>query len=274
VIESKLSASIVPFACSQQDFLPQGCEQWMRSGMPSKHGIHVKSIGLESIVLGFEFPCLTINKNHSEALRICHFRSVCPDWDTIPEYNEFAVKDTIEFVIQYFVKLCDRKKLKTTPAAKYFLNLYGKYVLEVFGDDSLKGNVPTYRWSGDPDDAEDYTHAFAALLPMPEAWFHVNKKILGNEPDSIRVDVAFWTGNRMVVVELQGGSHVGTKHDIARHRLLNSMGNVEIVYLHNDEVMSMAPLDMRKVLPEDVWNYWHGSFESRNPMGWLSRNGL
>lgn len=251
--------------------MPQGCESWKRSGKPSKHGIHIQSIGMESVVLGFEFPCLVVDPQNSEALRISDFRSVCPDWRTTQEFDEFAVKESIEYVIQYFVELCDRKQLQTTAAAKLFLKLYTKYVLDVFADESLGGNVPQYSWSGQPGDPEDYTHAFAALLPMPEAWFHLNKKILGNEPDSTRVDIAFWTGKRMVVVELQGDSHVGKKEDIARHRLLNSISNVEIVYLHNEEVLAMKPLDMRKVLPEDVWNYWQASPRKHNPLGWCAK---
>lgn len=246
--------SIFPFSCTKWEF----------------NSIDIISTSVAKSVFCCAFPCLALPSNVQGPLQLSDLSLVCPDYQGLNRFNDLNIDDTLNYIKQYFNERCDEKKLAQTKATKHFIDLYYKFIRAVIDSGELNGDCP---WS-DPlhlEDEEipifDSRIVFSGLLPMPEIWVHASDTILNMSSNWYRADLGFWTGKELVLIEIQGGSHVGKINDIMRYRAINSHDDIKVIYLHDDEIFKLAPYDMIKILPESVWKYWSYGSAKINPLG-------
>ena len=94
-----------------------------------------------------------------------------------------------------------------------------------------------------------------ALAPIPQAHLYLDDPLCGDDPAvpefMIKADFAFWTGVGFVVVEIDGGSHIGDPRHITKDRALRSSG-VDVVHILNEEVLHWGPDLFPRLLPQLV----------------------
>lgn len=79
---------------------------------------------------------------------------------------------------------------------------------------------------------------------------------LGIQPtNNFRVDFGFWTGTRLVAVEIDGHEPEGYARDIRRDRLLRRAG-VEVVHILNTEIMEHGTRVVSRLLPIAITYDW------------------
>ena len=94
-----------------------------------------------------------------------------------------------------------------------------------------------------------------ALAPIPQAHLYLDDPLGPAEsaiPDfMIKADFAFWTGNGLLVVEIDGGSHIGNARHVTKDRALKASG-VEVVHILNEEVLRWGPHLFPRLLSQIV----------------------
>ena len=73
----------------------------------------------------------------------------------------------------------------------------------------------------------------------------------------MKVDFAFWTGKRLVAVEIDGGSHIGSDSHIEKDRLLQRSG-VHVVHILNSEITKYRVKVVKRLLPPEITSFWKG----------------
>ena len=82
---------------------------------------------------------------------------------------------------------------------------------------------------------------FNAMLPIPQMQLYVHDPLEDDwsgtyEPsNNFRVDFGFWTGTKLIAVEIDGNEPQGYARDIRRDRLLRR-ANVDVVHILNSEL--------------------------------------
>lgn len=77
-----------------------------------------------------------------------------------------------------------------------------------------------------------------ALAPIPQAHLYLDDPLTtatASPEFMVKADFAFWTGTGFIVVEIDGGSHIGNPRHITKDRALRNSG-VEVVHILNEEV--------------------------------------
>lgn len=92
-----------------------------------------------------------------------------------------------------------------------------------------------------------------ALAPIPQAHLYLVDPLEGGEGEEaaelmVKADFAFWTGERFLVVEIDGASHIGSAWHIRRDRALRRAG-VEVVHILNEEIDRLGGLAIARLLP-------------------------
>jgi hypothetical protein len=80
---------------------------------------------------------------------------------------------------------------------------------------------------------------YNALLPIPQMQLYVEDVLdprWSFEPkNNFRVDFGFWTGTKLIAVEIDGNEPEGYAHDVRRDRLLRR-ADVDVVRILNTEI--------------------------------------
>ena len=61
--------SLVPFACSKWEFLPQ-FKPFEQAYNKTNHGVHFRQVGGDGLIMGMEFPCFGYSPMDNNPLRI------------------------------------------------------------------------------------------------------------------------------------------------------------------------------------------------------------
>jgi very-short-patch-repair endonuclease len=77
-----------------------------------------------------------------------------------------------------------------------------------------------------------------------------------------KVDFAFCTGQRLVAVEIDGSSHVGSPGHVWKDRHLMRAG-VHVVHILNAELVQHGTRAVTELLPNDVLSFWRDVKEIR-----------
>lgn len=92
-----------------------------------------------------------------------------------------------------------------------------------------------------------------ALAPIPQAHLYLDDPL---DPDGapepgfmVKADFAFWTGTGFVVVEIDGGSHIGNPRHITKDRALRTAG-VEVIHILNEEITRWGSALLDRLLPQ------------------------
>lgn len=98
-------------------------------------------------------------------------------------------------------------------------------------------------------------HLSHALAPIPQAHLYLGDPL---DPDGapesgfmVKADFAFWTGTGFIVVEIDGGSHIGNPRHITKDRALRTAG-VEVVHILNEEIVRWGPDLILRLLPQMI----------------------
>lgn len=107
-----------------------------------------------------------------------------------------------------------------------------------------------------PKDAPQlYPNWMAALLPIPQVQIYCEDPLSWDgdltPENNFRVDFAFWTGKRLVAVEIDGNEPGGYANDVRRDRLLRRAG-IDLIHILNSEVEDYAGIIVERLLPDDV----------------------
>lgn len=70
-----------------------------------------------------------------------------------------------------------------------------------------------------------------------------------------KVDFAFWTGKRIIAIEIDGSSHVGSELHIRKDRMLQKAG-VMVIHILNSELLKYGVKTLEKLLPKEIVQYW------------------
>jgi len=76
------------------------------------------------------------------------------------------------------------------------------------------------------------------------------------------VDFAFWTGSKIVAVEVDGTSHIGDEKHITKDRMLQRAG-VQVIHVLNKELVEHGTKVIEALLPTPISRYWQDLEEPR-----------
>jgi hypothetical protein len=101
---------------------------------------------------------------------------------------------------------------------------------------------------------------YNALLPIPQMQLYVHDVLdFGRwsfEPNNnFRVDFGFWSGTKLVAVEIDGNEPEGYARDIRRDRLLRR-ADVDVVHILNTEIDKHGMQLMVPLLPDSIRFDW------------------
>ena len=98
---------------------------------------------------------------------------------------------------------------------------------------------------------------FLAPMPFPQAHIYARNPLSpGSEarfnPDKMfKVDFAFWVDRGLVAVEIDGGSHIGSRAHIEKDRMLSRCG-VPVVHIMNNEIDEYGEDVVSLLLPPSI----------------------
>lgn len=96
---------------------------------------------------------------------------------------------------------------------------------------------------------------FSAWRPLPRAWIATRPGAFG-EDSMVKVDLAFWTGERVLAVELLTGAALSRGREDERARL--RAAGVEIVDLDGEALRADPEAALMRILPAPAQRFWEG----------------
>lgn len=238
-----LTMPAIQIKISDQLLIPFGGPKW------SIDRIKVVGVSTTGTYLQSATPLAYIDKSKQQALRLRDFTSVVPgDWPEI----EVAV-DATKFIRDHLKE----KYEVATNHERRFLDLYFAYCQERLEPSPYLMRTGKKRKElGAPYD-DDWI--FEALLPLPQAHLYQTDPL---EDDysfvpkrMMKVDFAFWTGKRLIVVEIDGGSHIGSQSHVEKDRLLQRAG-ITVVHILNAEITKYGKKVVERLLPSEITQFW------------------
>lgn len=154
--------------------------------------------------------------------------------------------------------LRDKCELGTDYERK-FIDLYFEYCID-------ETTAPPYLSKRDPKDRnapyDDEAWVFEALLPLPQAHLYQANPFEDHfsfvPSRMMKVDFAFWTGKRLIAVEIDGGSHIGSEAHVEKDRLLQRAG-VHVVHILNSEITKYGKKVVGRLLPQELTRFWRSA---------------
>jgi len=252
------TSQYIQFKIPDQLLIPFGAPKWVIDG------IAVVGVSTTGTYIQSETPLAHIDKSKQVGLRLRHFKDIFPgEWPIVHETAEAA-----DFIRKHLHESCEI----ATDSERRFLDLYFEYCRE-----KIQVGVRVYSRArpGDrsdwPTPYNDDDWIFDALLPLPQAHLYETDPLSGKytfvPSRMMKVDFAFWTGKRLVAVEIDGSSHVGSEGHVEKDRLLQRAG-VHVVHILNSEITKYGARVIGALLPPEITEFWKtAEEESRdNPL--------
>jgi hypothetical protein len=229
--------------------LPFGCPKW------DINNIKIVGVSTDGTYFSSETKCAYIDISAKQPLRLAGFPKIMPDIaSSFPKFSEPL--DSLIFMRDFLINNCEVQ----TSHEKKFLSMYFDYVLDK--NSMEEDNVRHFY--GDPN------WLFWALMPLPQAHLYARDPFVSLSKQSYqpermyKVDFAFWTGTRLVAVEIDGGSHIGNPNHVIKDRMLSRAG-VLVVHILNEELDQHSPYEIMKLLPHDTADLWDWSDFDKAP---------
>jgi hypothetical protein len=193
--------------------------------------IWLSSVAANGIYMTADVPVIYIDKSKKKALRLHNVDDVFPDEDkNAPDFNEGTRDEWITF----FRRVIREHMPSPTRYEVMFLDLYFEMVTD---------SVPS----------RDWRFIFKALLPIPEMQVYVHDPLAESwsfEPNNnFRVDFGFWTGSKLVAVEIDGGEPEGYAKDIRRDR----RADIDVIHILNVELQRHGRKAIRELIPREIF---------------------
>jgi hypothetical protein len=145
-----------------------------------------------------------------------------------------------------------------TKSERAFLDAYFRHVHKVTKDAcNPEADFPF----GPRFQTPDPYWVFRAPLPLPQAHLYAADPLDEKSPwnyhptNMFKADFAFWTGQQLVAIEIDGGSHIGSPKHITKDRMLRRSG-VQVVHILNDEILKEPERVIRHLLPNRITDFW------------------
>lgn len=161
-----------------------------------------------------------------------------------------AVADQLAFLSRHFQRDCGI----WAKYARLFVERYFDFVAQEVTDHraELSGRLARFGTLYEVDH-----WAFSALRPLPRAHLTAPEAPEASPPQSlVRADIAFWTAEGAVAVELIGGTTRG-KREAAWHARLDDAG-IRVIAMPHDILTRGGIADFAACLPEDFRAFWRG----------------
>lgn len=239
---NRLPMPSVQIKIPDQLLIPFGGPKW------SIERISVVGVSTTGTYLQSDTPLAYIDKSKQRALRLRDFKDVMPGaWPDIYDADE-----ALTFIHQHLREKCE----VGTDSERRFLDLYFDYCRD-------QVRPPSYLTGQRKDWRVPYNRpewVFEALLPLPQAHVYQANPLEDGysffPSRMMKVDFAFWTGKRLVAIEIDGGSHIGSEAHVEKDRLLQRAG-VHTVHILNSEVAKYGEKVVSRLLPHEVTEFWH-----------------
>lgn len=229
--------------------MPFGCPKW------EINQIQITGVSTDGTYFTSNTKCVHIDKASNTPLRLTEFPSYFPDKpNSFPEIED--PQEALTFAFDFLANNCELQ----TESEHRFLNLYKKFLL-----DSLWDIDGYWRVVDKPDDDAEVKkfpdRLFYALMPFPQAHIYVRdpfsfSSAFNFAPDRMKkVDFAFWTGEQLVAIEIDGGSHIGNSDHVTKDRMLARAG-VHVIHILNDELEQYGLTVISELLPSEITYFW------------------
>jgi hypothetical protein len=240
-----MAMPLVQIKIPNQLLIPFGGPKW------SIERINVVGVSTTGTYIQSDTPLAHIDRSQELGLRLRHFTDVLPgEWPELAEAAEAAT------FIQHHLR--DKCELATDYERK-FIDLYFDYLKEEVAPPSyLQRHSRKDRTDWDAPFNDD-NWIFDALLPLPQAHLYQSNPLDDHYSFApsrmMKVDFVFWTGKRLVAVEIDGGSHIGSDAHVEKDRLLQRSG-VHVVHILNSEIGKYGKKVVERLLPPEITKFW------------------
>ncbi len=214
-------------------------------------GVSTNKTYIESSV-----PCIHVNKNSDPALVFSDFDRIS---NSQPENSDDALEG-METIYQDLLLWCDNR----SASEKRFLALYFQWVQEAI-------TTPSYYGGYGQDVGAPYNNmewCYSALMPIPQAHLYLadplSDKYSFVPEKMVKLDFLFWTGKRLLAVEIDGSSHAGDPKHIQKDRWLQRAG-VDVIHILNEELITFGTKVVSRLMPRELTRFWEGLAYSRSP---------
>ena len=215
----------IQFKIPNHMIMPFGCPKW------DIEQIEVAGVSTDGTYFTSKSKCVHIDRNLSDPLRLSAFPTYFPEEsEGFPRLQEG--KEALAFIFRYIREQCQL----ATDHEERFLDAYQRWI---------ENQVQKRYWD----------RAFLALMPFPQAHVYARDPLQFGAADFLpgnmfKLNFAFWTGKRLVAVEIDGNHGAGSRNRI-RDRLLAQAG-VEVIHILNDEIDRHGWWVIERLLPTDV----------------------
>ena len=242
----------VNFEIKGHIIVPFGCAKW------DINQIQISGVSSDATYFTSKTNCVYIDKSKTNPLRLNRFCSYFPDEEaSFPE-----IENPVE-ALRFIENTIKEKCMVATYYEKRFIEIYFEYMRN-HSQNYVSDNVDYFGWWERSNhlymeklglQRVEELMLFLHLMPFPQAHIYANDPFIESTSFSpnrmMRVDFAFWTGEKFVVVEVDGESHVGSLEHIERDRLLLRSG-VHVIHILNEEIDKYGSELVGKLLPSEV----------------------
>ena len=248
--------ALVQIKIPDQLLIPFGGPKW------SIERISVVGVSTTGTYLQSDTPLAYVDRSKSRALRLRDFKAVMPGlWED--EMDSNVALGTLQSHLR------EKCELATT-SEKAFLDLYFQYCRRCVTAPAYIERL--YRHTKErPVPYNNLDWVFDAMMPLPQAHLYQNDPLQDSfqfaPSRMMKVDFAFWTGKRLVAIEIDGSSHAGSDAHIQKDRLLQRSG-VHVVHILNSELAKYGIKVIERLLPQEITSFWKSAEENyrMNPL--------
>jgi hypothetical protein len=226
-----------------QLFIPFGRPKWKIKD------INIVKVAPDGTYMESDVPFAYIDKREERPLQIADFWDVVPDsflnkFTKISPYfdkdddGDISQKAITEFdnrcrlINDYLKNDCEAD----TSCEKKFLDIYFDYWFRY----AFESSEPSIQY---------VSTRIRPLLPLPQAHLYLNDSREGQMYIMQKVDFAFWTGQKLIAVEIDGDRKL--LPDVVRRDRRYRDSGIEVVHILNSEVEELGNSVMN-LLPEEL----------------------
>jgi hypothetical protein len=224
-------------------FIPFGQPKW------KIEEIKVKAVSPNGTYFESDIPFAYINKNDNSPLQIADFWEIVPEEEYKTKFTSFtSIYDEYDgdlrtdflrefetrhtFIFDFLIGKCQLDSVYEKKFLEIYLNHWWDWAV-------AGGDGPRVSYALD---------CLKPLLPLPQAHLYLEDKD-GLEAKMYRVDYAFWTGKKLIVVEIDSPTK-SLASVISRDRRYQEL-EVEVIHILNHEI-DCSPQKIIGYLPMEL----------------------
>ncbi len=246
--KAKAQAKRLKIKVKNHLLIPFGVTKW------EVDAIKMSGISTEATYFESESPMIYIDKNLASPLTLKNVEDVFPI--SFPEIEDGS--ESYEYLKSQMKRYTD----KDTEFENRFLDLY----FELCSSNSitfqaywlLKSKLNRQNQEVSFEET-DPNIAFDALLPIPQAQLYVEdlfeESYNFNPENMVVVDFLFWTGQKLVAVEIDSMRRDGEENQLSKDRMLKRAG-IDVIHILGREIIEYGVKAVGKLLPQEITNYW------------------